>query len=94
MARSCVEVDSDWHVKRIIEKPTREEILSPYAASVLFILPSEFWKYIPKVQPSPRGEIEMQSAIQQMIDDGFQACGLLQTAPDEWNVARHQKLGT
>ncbi len=89
MSRSCVEVDSNWRVKRLIEKPTREEIISPYAASVLFILPSAFWEYIPKVQPSPRGEIEMQSAIQQMIDDGFQAFGLLQPAPEEWDASRH-----
>ena len=89
MARSCVEVDSTWHVKCLIEKPTRDEIMSPYAASVLFILPPAFWNYIPKVQPSPRGEIEMQSAIQQMIDDGFQALGLLQPAPEEWNATHH-----
>lgn len=89
MARSCVEIDTNWRVKRLIEKPSREEILSPYAASVLFILPVAFWEYIPKVQPSPRGEIEMQSAIQQMIDAGFQAYGLLQPAPQEWDAARH-----
>ena len=94
MSRSCVEVDSNWHVKRLIEKPTREQIISPYAASVLFILPPQFWKYIPNVQPSPRGEIEMQSAIQQMIDDGFQAFGLLQSAPEEWNPVRHLIPGT
>ncbi len=89
MSRSCVEADANWRVKRIIEKPSRHEILSPYAASVLFILPPQFWEYIPKAQPSPRGEIEMQSAIQQMIDDGFQAFGLLQPAPEEWDAARH-----
>ena len=27
MARSCVEVDSNWRVKRLIEKPTMEEII-------------------------------------------------------------------
>jgi NDP-sugar pyrophosphorylase family protein len=94
MSRSCVEVDSGWHVKRLIEKPKREEIVSPYAASVLFILPPAFWHYLPKVGPSPRGEIEMQSAVQQMIDDGYKAFGLLQAAPDEWNAARHLIPGT
>ena len=82
--RSSVEVDSDWHVKKIIEKPKRDEILSPYAASVMFIFPHTIWEYLPKLEPSPRGEIELQSAVQQMIEEGYQAFGLLQPAPQEW----------
>jgi dTDP-glucose pyrophosphorylase len=84
MARSSVDVDSDWRVKSIIEKPKREEIMSPYAASILFILPSEIWEYLPRIKPSARGEIEMQSAIQMMIEDGFRAFGMVQPVPQEW----------
>jgi dTDP-glucose pyrophosphorylase len=84
-ARSSVEVDSNWRVKRIIEKPKRDEIMSPYAASIVFILPPTIWDYLPRVKPSPRGEIEMQSAVQMMIQDGFLAYGLLQATPLEWN---------
>ena len=83
-ARSSVDVDSNWRVKRIIEKPKREEIMSPYAASILFILPPQIWNYLPSVQPSERGEIEMQAAIDRMIRDGFKAVGVLQPAPEEW----------
>ena len=83
-ARSSVDVDSDWRVKRIIEKPKREEIMSPYAASILFILPPQIWNYLPNIQPSERGEIEMQAAIDRMIRDGFKAVGVLQPAPEEW----------
>ena len=83
-ARSSVDVDSDWRVKRIIEKPKREEIMSPYAASILFILPPQIWEYLPKVKPSERGEIEMQAAIDEMIRDGLKAVGVLQSAPEEW----------
>jgi dTDP-glucose pyrophosphorylase len=85
-ARSSVDVDSDWRVKRIIEKPKRDEIMSPYAASILFILPPQIWEYLQKVKPSERGEIEMQSAIDKMIQDGFKAVGVLQSAPEEWKV--------
>ena len=85
LSRSSVDVDLDWSVKRIIEKPKREEIMSPYAASILFIFPSAIWEYLPKVKPSPRGEIEMQSAVQMMIEDGYKAFGLLQKAPEEWS---------
>ncbi len=82
--RSSVDVDSDWRVKRIIEKPKQEEIMSPYAASILFILPPQIWEYLPKVGPSERGEIEMQAAIDRMIQDGLKAVGVLQSAPEEW----------
>ena len=85
-ARSSVDVDSTWFVKRIIEKPKREEIMSPYAASILFILPPQIWDYLPKVQPSERGEIEMQAAIDKMIQNGFKAVGVLQSTPEEWKA--------
>lgn len=82
--RSSVDIDSDWRVKRIIEKPKPGEIMSPYAASIMFILPPQIWEYLPKVKLSERGEIEMQSAIDRMIQDGFKAVGVLQPAPEEW----------
>ncbi len=88
-ARSSVDVDSNWQVKRIIEKPKQAEIMSPYAASILFIFPSAIWEYLPKVKPSPRGEIEMQSAVQMMIEDGYKAIGVLQSAPLEWSFEKH-----
>ena len=84
MARSSVEVGSDWRVKRIIEKPKREEVLSPYAASVIYIFPHAVWNYLPRIKPSVRGEIELPDAVQMMIEDGFRAYGLLQPAPKEW----------
>lgn len=86
MARSSVEVDSDWRVNQIIEKPKRDEILSPYAASVIYIFPHEIWDYLPRIKPSVRGEIELPDAVQMMIEDGYKAFGLLQSAPKEWNL--------
>jgi NDP-sugar pyrophosphorylase family protein len=92
-ARSSVEVDADWRVKKIIEKPKPVEILSPYAASILFIFPPAIWDYLTRVEPSPRGEIELQSAVQSMIEDGYQAYGVLQPAPEEWDPTRHLAPG-
>ena len=85
MARSTVEVESGWRVKRIIEKPSQNEILSPYAASVMYIFPYAVWNYLPRIKPSVRGEIELPDAVQMMIGDGYKAFGLLQPAPKEWN---------
>jgi NDP-sugar pyrophosphorylase family protein len=69
-----------------IHEPKREEIMSPYAASILFVCPPALWDYLPRIEPSARGEIEMQSALQMMIEDGWQACGVLQAAPREWSA--------
>ena len=82
--RSSVDVDSSWRVKRIIEKPKPAEIMSRYAASALLIFPPAVWEYLPRIQPSSRGEIELQDAVQMMIGDGFEVYGLLQPAPREW----------
>ncbi len=60
--------------------------MSPYAASILFILPPQIWDYLAKVPSSDRGEIEMQPAIDRMIRDGFSAVGVLQPAPAEWQA--------
>ena len=84
MARSTVEVDSAWRVKQIIEKPAHNEILSPYAASVMYIFPHAIWRYLPRIKLSVRGEIELPDAIQMMIKDDYKAFGLLQPVPLEW----------
>ena len=92
VSRSSVDVDANWRVKRIIEKPNVDQIMSPYAASILFILPRQIWEYLHRVQASPRGEIEMQSAVQMMIEDGYKAFGLLQPAPQEWTPEANKKV--
>jgi dTDP-glucose pyrophosphorylase len=94
VSRSSVDVDAHWRVKRIIEKPARQEIMSPYAASILFILPPQLWEYLAKLQPSARGEIEMQAAVQRMLEDGFTAYGLVQPVPEEWDATLHLTLET
>jgi len=93
-ARSSVDVDADWRVRHIIEKPKRDEIMSPYAASILFIFPQQIWDYISRTEPSSRGELEMQSAVQMMIEDGYKAVGLLQSAPREWEPESSNGNGT
>ena len=90
--RSSVDADSDWQIRRIVEKPKREEIMSPYAASILFIFPPQIWDYLKQINPSARGEIEMQSAVQMMIEDGYKAFGVLQPAPQEWTPEFIEKV--
>ena len=86
-ARSSVDVAPDWRIRKIVEKPRPDQVLSPYAASAIFIFPPGIWEYLPEIEPSPRGEIELQTAVQLMIEDGYKAYGLLQPAPEEWTAS-------
>lgn len=94
MMRSSVDVDPNWRVNRIIEKPLQREIMSPYAASILFVFPHQIWDYLQMTQPSSRGEIELQAAVDRMLQDGFRAYGVLQPVPLEWDPALHSPTGT
>ncbi|HIE33898.1 MAG TPA: nucleotidyltransferase family protein [Candidatus Altiarchaeales archaeon] len=76
ISSSTVEMD-DGRVRRIIEKPSENEILSLVACAPLYIFPPESKEYIFKVEKSKRGEYEIAQVIQNMLDDGFIARGLL-----------------
>jgi NDP-sugar pyrophosphorylase family protein len=84
-ARSSVEIDSEWRVKRVVEKPAPGHAPSRYVASLVYILPPAIWDVLPQVPPSPRGEIELQSAVNLLIEQGYSAKGFLQPAPQEWS---------
>jgi NDP-sugar pyrophosphorylase family protein len=68
--KSCVVLDEDRNVKRIIEKPTREEAEGDLAAAPIFIFNRSFLSELKKAKPSLRGEIEVQATIQSIIDEG------------------------
>jgi dTDP-glucose pyrophosphorylase len=59
-------------VTRIIEKPTRDEIDSPFAGPCLYAFSPKLFGYLDAVTESPRGELELQDAMQAFIDDGAQ----------------------
>ena len=86
MARCSVEVDAAGWVSKIIEKPQRDEILSPFAASIMFIFPPQIWAYLRKITPSPRGEVDMHTAVEMMLEEGLSAYGVLQEPPREWSA--------
>lgn len=59
-------------VTRIIEKPANDEILSNLASLPLYCFTPNILEYLPEVQLSPRGEYEIQDAIQLLIQrDGL-----------------------
>jgi NDP-sugar pyrophosphorylase family protein len=87
IASSSVQFQQDGHIGRIVEKPSPEDITGPLSASLTFVLPGAIRDYFPHMKPSPRGEFEIQSVINQMLQDGLTASGLVQAAPHEWNEA-------
>lgn len=85
IASSSVQFKHNGHIGRIIEKPSPDDITSALSASLSFVLPGAISDYFPQMKPSKRGEFEIQSLMNQMLQDGFTASGLVQEAPYEWN---------
>lgn len=86
VGRSSVQFGANGRIVRIIEKPAADEIGNPFTASLTFILPGVTVAYLEQIRPSPRGELEIQAAINQMIAAGLTAGGLVQPTPREWSV--------
>lgn len=82
VGRSVVGMSADGRVNRIVEKPTFAEIFSTLVSTPLYTLSPIIFEYIPRVQLSSRGEYELQSALQLMIDDGLFVQGVMHVA---WN---------
>ena len=68
--RSCVILDQHGNVSRIIEKPTLEQATGNLAAAPIYVFRQNIISELKKAKPSPRGEIEVQTGIQSIIDKG------------------------
>jgi NDP-sugar pyrophosphorylase family protein len=62
-----VELDGEW-ILRIVEKPKPEEAPSNVSSLPLYCFGQALLGYLPEVQLSPRGEYELQDAIQMLIE--------------------------
>ena len=62
-----VAMDGPW-ITRIVEKPTPEEAPSNISSLPLYVFSPRILAYLSEVTPSPRGEYELQDAIQMLID--------------------------
>jgi NDP-sugar pyrophosphorylase family protein len=62
-----VEMDGEW-VTRIVEKPDPEDAPSDISSLPLYIFSPRILDYLPEVPRSPRGEYELQDAIQMLIE--------------------------
>jgi bifunctional UDP-N-acetylglucosamine pyrophosphorylase/glucosamine-1-phosphate N-acetyltransferase len=90
----------DGRVTHIVEKPQPEEAPSDIASLPLYVFTSRILDYLPQVPLSPRGEYELQDAIQMLIeaDGGVQGVFFVEgrltlTGPDDLlAINRHYLL--
>ncbi len=92
---SAVVLQGD-RVTGIVEKPDPETAPSNIASLPLYCFSPRLLEYLPKVKPSPRGEYELQDAIQMLIDGGAYVRGIrvekrlqLTTAADLIEINAH-----
>jgi len=70
----------DWHngaIRRIVEKPAPGEAPSNIGSLPLYVFSPRVLDYLPEVQPSARGEYELQDAIQMLIERDGRVGGVL-----------------
>jgi glucose-1-phosphate thymidylyltransferase len=71
-----VEWDAPY-VRRIVEKPKPEEAPSNISSLPLYVFSPAILEMLAWVQPSPRGELELQDAIQLLIERTGRVMGVL-----------------
>lgn len=90
-----VELDGEW-ISRIIEKPDSAQAPTNIGSMPLYIFSHRILNYLPEIKLSPRGEYELQDAIQMLIERegkvlGFQTNGrmTLTSTTDLLAINRH-----
>lgn len=73
-------------ILEIVEKPEPGEEPSNYSANLIYLLPPQIVPLLADLTPSPRGEIELQQGVNQLLQNGMVGMGLLQPVPDEWHA--------
>jgi NDP-sugar pyrophosphorylase family protein len=63
-----VAMDENKNVSRIVEKPGPENRVGDYYSVPMYVFNTSFFEYVEQVQPSKRGEKELQDAMQMLID--------------------------
>ncbi len=82
--RSSVRFDDSGDVLEIVEKPAAGMAPSSFSANLIYVLPADIVNDIHQVTPSPRGEKEIQSAVNSYLQANGAAFSLEQVAPSEW----------
>ncbi len=65
----AVHVDANMRVTRLVEKPAPGTSTTQWNNAGLFAATPRIFKYLEKLKPSPRGELELPAAIAMMLAD-------------------------
>lgn len=79
LSQSAVVTLERDRVTHIVEKPPAGQAPSQIASLPLYCFSRPFLRFVSPVTPSPRGELELQDAIQALIDSGGDVRGTLVT---------------
>jgi len=71
-----VVMDGDW-VQSIVEKPLPDQAPSNISSMPLYLFSPRILDYVPQVKLSPRGEYELQDAIQMLIEHEGRVGGVM-----------------
>jgi len=82
--RSSVRFDDNGDVLEIVEKPVAGTAPSQLSANLIYVLPADIVEAVHQVKPSPRGEKEIQSAVNSYLQQHGPGFSLEQLAPQEW----------
>jgi len=83
--RSSVRRDADGSVLEVVEKPAAGTAPSSFSANLVYILPPDIIADIKAIEPSPRGEREVQSGINAYLKRNGAAAAMEQAVPEEWS---------
>ncbi|MCU0521849.1 MAG: sugar phosphate nucleotidyltransferase [Anaerolineae bacterium] len=73
---AIVQMEGPW-VTRIVEKARPEEVHSNISSLPLYAFSQRILDYLPEIQPSPRGEYELQDAVQMLIEHDGRVGGII-----------------
>ncbi len=86
--RSSIRFAPDGRILEIVEKPLLGQAPSQIGASLIYIVPPDIRQYLIQPPLSVRGEYELPTIINQMIQDGYTITGCLQNPPPEWAMPK------
>ena len=64
-------------IEKIVEKPSEEAVISNLASIPLYCFSESFLDFVAQVQPSKRGEYELQDAVQMLINKRHAVHGMM-----------------
>ena len=85
-----VEIDDHQRILRIVEKPTLKEAPSNIGSVPIYLFSHKLVEYLARIQPSPRGEYELQDAVQDLINKDGEVYGLM--LPDRIDLTHPSDL--